>query len=220
MRIDHNIWGFAIAGAIAVFVAVGIAFFSHHQSDPSPESLVEAWSNANTICRGSGPPESDAGCSLRERIGAQLEAAGWCLGEGAQYGYEVEWAPCGKGKFASRFQTPERDSAAEGAQINDRELTAETEPSRSGTSDQWYLGAAKLRSCVPLREAMEVDTPEQAVEWFTQRGQPMQYIRRNETITMISPDGSLEGAIAMVKGASACWFVMNSIGVPVNYPDG
>lgn len=69
----------------------------------TPETLLQRWAQENGDCRGGPGSEAatDQACEAREVTGAALERAGWCYGENAAYGYQMEWRRCGDPKFAS-----------------------------------------------------------------------------------------------------------------------
>lgn len=62
------------------------------------KALIEGWIAANEECRGEpgGSPRSDAGCSAREAVDAELKVLGWCYGRPGDAGYQMNWHRCGK----------------------------------------------------------------------------------------------------------------------------
>ncbi len=73
---------------------------------PAPEALLQRWAQENETCRGGAGSEAatDQACEARSVTGAALEKAGWCHGENAVYGYQMEWRPCGQPRFASEAE--------------------------------------------------------------------------------------------------------------------
>lgn len=81
--------------------------------DPAPAAaaaeLLNTWLRQNEDCRGGSgdDPATDVACEARERTGEALTRAGWCYGENAAYGYQMEWLPCGSPKFANEAEAEE-----------------------------------------------------------------------------------------------------------------
>lgn len=69
----------------------------------TPETLLQRWAQENGDCRGGagGEAATERACEARSVTDAALEQAGWCYGENAAYGYQMEWRRCGDPKFAS-----------------------------------------------------------------------------------------------------------------------
>lgn len=56
--------------------------------------LIAHWAEANDGCRNEPFTQASLKCADRDRLDRQLAEAGYCYGEGADYGYEAEWAIC------------------------------------------------------------------------------------------------------------------------------
>lgn len=69
----------------------------------TPEALLQRWAQENGDCRGGagGEAATERACEARSVTDAALEQAGWCYGENAAYGYQMEWRRCGDPKFSS-----------------------------------------------------------------------------------------------------------------------
>ncbi|WP_144768405.1 hypothetical protein [Methylobacterium dankookense] len=83
----------ALAASFILFAAPAF-------SSPEPRQLIAAWQVANSICRGSGDPQSlktQAECERRASLGGRLDQIGWCYGKEGQIGADYRWHRCAPG---------------------------------------------------------------------------------------------------------------------------
>ncbi|VWC78562.1 hypothetical protein BLA17378_03750 [Burkholderia aenigmatica] len=63
------------------------------------KEMTSKWEALNDSCRGSStdPDQPDGACVKREKLYAQITAAGWCWGHKDDYGYMRRWVKCAPG---------------------------------------------------------------------------------------------------------------------------
>lgn len=62
--------------------------------------MIRTWGNLNTQCRGGSgnDPATHRACAARDALYPRIEAAGFCYGENATYGYEMAWSVCNRNR--------------------------------------------------------------------------------------------------------------------------
>lgn len=80
---------------VAAMVVVAIAV-SAQAAGPTPKTLVKRYYALSDVCQGDSPTKASTrkACADRERVSAELEAKGYCFGEGAEAAYLERWKPC------------------------------------------------------------------------------------------------------------------------------
>ena len=169
----------------------------------STEELLKRYDAEDEGCRGgSGDnPETDRACVRREEVSARLKAAGWCFGENAAYGYQMEWRRCGDPRFATLAGAEAAADADLAARAVASANRAAPGPSQSGDL-AWYVASPKTGECLPMLELFELETPQQVAAAFAREGQPQQLVERGELVLM-QTDASDPG-MAFVRGQDAC----------------
>jgi len=169
------------------------------QTALSVEELLRRYDVENEGCRGGSgdDPETDRACERREQVSAQLQAAGWCYGENAAYGYQMEWRRCGDPRFATLAGA----EAAADADRTDHSATAAAAPAQDPDA-AWYVISGKTNECVSVATLFGVETPEQVAAAFAREGQPQQLSRGGELTIMRA--NSADPGMAFVRGEASC----------------
>jgi len=64
------------------------------QPEESIQVLLSQEAQANEVCRGGNHTPDDDVCKLRDSLDQELNARGWCYGQGAASDADSVWAPC------------------------------------------------------------------------------------------------------------------------------
>ena len=85
----------------------------------SVQALLAREGAANEACRGGSgdAPSTQIACAKRDRLDGQLQAKGWCYGEGASSGADAVWAPCGRPANVTG-ETIQRSTASSQPQVD------------------------------------------------------------------------------------------------------
>ncbi|MDM9628427.1 hypothetical protein QTL95_21245 [Rhizobium sp. S152] len=92
-----------------------------------PNRLIVQWIAENTACRGGQgtSSETQSACERREVISAKLQVVGWCYGREGEYGYQMQWHPCGAGRRSESATVASSQSSTSTPRPNGAEYRVE-----------------------------------------------------------------------------------------------
>lgn len=88
----------SLTGAFCIAALAGIGPAC---AGAKPASLIKAWTELNSQCRGGSgdDPRTMEACERRDEVGRRIDAAGWCYGKTNQMAYQYQWHACTKGSL-------------------------------------------------------------------------------------------------------------------------